>query len=826
MENLGPLSEYYGLFAAYCALSIVGTILVILFAGFFGSPLVIWALVGAALLFGWGAPVWAFGLLLAVYLFFQIIPIRRMLFSSIIMKILGPVMPKISDTERVALDAGVTWIETDLFSGKPDFKKLMNESYPLLTKEEQAFMDGPVEQLCIKLDNWKIWKAREMDQEIWDYIKKEKFLGMIIPKEYGGLAFTALAHSEVVMKIASRSISACISVMVPNSLGPAELLAHYGTDAQKKKWLPRLATGEEMPCFGLTEPNAGSDAGAITASAELFKGDDGKIYMKLNWNKRWITLAAISTVIGLAFRVRDPKNLLGKGEDLGITVALIPSNTKGVVIGHRHDPLGIPFYNCPTQGVDVIMDADEAIVGGIQNVGVGWQMLMECLAAGRGISLPAQAVGGAKLVARTVSAHAVVRNQFGVSIGKFEGIEEPLARIGGLAYGLEAMRRFTVGALDKGLKPPVVTAIAKYYGTELGRKSINDGMDILGGAAISLGKRNLLGEIYTATPIGITVEGANIMTRTLIIFGQGALRAHPYAYKEVKSIAEKDLKSFDLAFSGHIGHIVRNACRSILLSLTRGYLASAPVHKELKMYVRRLSWASASFAIMADMAMGTLGGSLKLRGNITGRFADILAWMYISTATIRRFEADGQQTADLPYVKWVLKYGLVEIQKAFDGIFDNMFGVKQKGMGKIVFGLFHFLFKDVIGGWSRINSIGSQGTDYLNHVICTSMMSNSDSRKRLVEGIFLPKKADEQAFRYENAMTLILAAEKIESKVYKARKAGTLPRLKGAPLMEAAKEKNVITAEEYAVVKKAGDARWDTIQVDDFSQEAYVANHV
>lgn len=828
MENLGTLlAPYHGMFADYCGLATLGTILVLLLIGYVGAPLFVWALAGAIALIGFGAPDGALIALLVIYLLFQVTPIRRMLFSSAVMKMLGPVMPKISETERTALEAGVVWVEADLFSGRPDFRKILQEPYPNLTAEEKAFMDGPCDKLCTMIDAWKLWKTREMEQAIWDYMKKEKFLGMIIPKEYGGLEFSALAHSEVVMKVASRSISACITVMVPNSLGPGELLVHYGTDAQKKKYLPRLAVGEEMPCFGLTEPNAGSDAGAITSSAELFRGEDGKLYMKMNWNKRWITLAAISTVIGLAFRLRDPKNLLGRGEDLGITVALIPAKTPGVVLGRRHDPLGVPFYNCPTQGKDVIIDAEDAIVGGVAQAGHGWQMLMECLAAGRGISLPAQATGGAKLTSRTVSAHAVVRNQFGVSIGKFEGIEEPMARLGGMTYGLEAMRRFTVGALDKGIKPPVITAIAKYYGTEMGRQLINDGMDVLGGAAISLGPRNLLAEIYTATPIGITVEGANIMTRTLIVFGQGALRAHPYAYKEVKSIAEKDLKTFDQVFWGHIGHIVRNTCRSVLLSVTRGYISSAPVHSELKLYVRRLNWASASFAILADVAMGTLGGSLKLRGKITGRFADILAYMYMSTAVIRKFEADGQKEDDLPYVKYFLKYALSQIQKSFDALFDNMYGIKQKGIGpKIVFGTLHFIFKSLLGSWSRVNSIGSQASDHLQHVITESMMTDTPARARLVEGIYMPTAANEQAVRLENAMRLVLQSEKIESKVYKARKAGTLPRVKGAALMEAAREKGVITADEYTILKKAADARWDAIQVDDFSQAEYMNNKV
>ena len=823
MENLSA----FGFFATCPVTYTLLSILLITVVGYLGSPLIVWSMAILGIMFGWGCSTICMEVTAVILLIFLVPFLRQMLVSPIIMKVLAGVMPKISDTERTALEAGVVWVEADLFSGKPDFKKLMKEPYPNLTPEEKAFMDGPVETLCGMIDAWNLWKTREIEQKVWDYIKKEKFLGMIIPKEFGGLQFSALAHSEVIMKIASRSIPACITVMVPNSLGPAELLVHYGTDAQKKKYLPKLAIGEDVPCFALTEPTAGSDAGSLTATGELFKGDDGKLYLKLNWNKRWITLAAISTVLGLAFRLKDPKNLLGKGEDLGITCALIPSKTKGVVLGHRHDPLGVPFYNCPTQGHDVIVPADDVIVGGMDGAGKGWQMLMDCLSAGRGISLPAQSTGGAKLATAVTSAHSMIRQQFGVSIGQFEGVEVPLAHLGGMTYALEGMRRYTLGALDKGIKPPVITAIAKHYATELGRKLINDAMDVLGGAGISMGPRNLLAEIYIATPIGITVEGANIMTRTLIIFGQGALRAHPYAYKEVKAIEEKDLKGFDRAFWGHMGHIVRNTFRAVVLSVTRGWVAcGSGHHPELKRYVRRLTWASASFAILADVAMGTLGGSVKFREKITGRFADILAWMYIGTAVLRKFEADGRREEDLAFAKYALKHALVEIQKAFDGIFDNMYGVEQKGFGKIMFGTLHIIFKQVLGAWSRINSMGSQATDHLQHVICGKLLGGGDVRDRLVSGIYIPKDPTQALGRLENAMKLVIASAEIEKKMYKARKSGALPRVKGEALLAAAKEKGVITTEEYTTVKKAADARWDAIQVDDFSQETYVSHHV
>jgi len=813
-----------GFFMQQPALFTALSILLIIVVGYLGSPLIVWSISILFLMFGFGAdPACMIGFSVFA-LIFIVPPLRQLLVTSWTMKLMSGFMPKISDTERTALEAGVVWVESDLFSGKPDFKKMLNEPYPQLTPEERAFINGPCHQLCEMVDAWAVWKNRDFEQKIWDFMKKEKFFGMIIPKEYGGLGFSAMAHSEVVQKISSRSIPACVTVMVPNSLGPGELVLHYGTDEQKKHYLPRLADGRDIPCFGLTEPTAGSDAGSILSSAVLFKGSDGKLMMKLNWNKRWITLAAISSVIGLAFRLRDPENILGKGEDLGITCALIPANAPGVVIGRRHDPLGVPFYNCPTQGHDVVLSVD-SIIGGIEMAGKGWAMLMDCLAAGRGISLPAQSVGGAKLGSRVCSAHGVVRQQFGVSIGQFEGVEEPLARIFGFTYGLEAMRRYTLGALDKGIKPPVITAIAKYYSTELGRRLINDAMDVMGGAGISFGPRNLLGQIYVAMPIGITVEGANILTRTLIIFGQGALRAHPYAFAEVNSIEKGDLKGFDRAFWGHIGHIVRNTFRSFVLSITRGYVAPAPVHAGLKMYVRRLTWASASFAILSDLAMGTLGGTLKFREKITGRFADILAWMYIATATIRRFEAEGQREEDLAFAKFVLKHALTEIQRSFDGIFDNMYGVEQRSLfGKLFFGTLHLIFKEVFGLWSRFNSIGSQASDHLQHVVVSAILRGGELRERLTEGIFIPTKEGEQIVRLENAMKLVHQSTVIEKKISKARREKILPKLKGDALLQAAKEKNVISSEEYQLLRRAHEARIDAIQVDDFSQTEFFAN--
>lgn len=789
-----------------------GVIFLSLLLGYKGAPLFLWAILAVTALLGFGAPTGLTIAVAAVLAVFVIKPIRTMLVSSVVLKVLNALkfLPKISQTEKVALDAGVVWVEADLFSGKPDLKKVMNEPYPELTKEEKAFMDGPVEKLCGMINDWELWQTREMPENVWKFIKENKFLGMIIPKEYGGLGFTALAHSEVIMKLSTRSVPAGVTVMVPNSLGPAELLIHYGTEEQKKRLLPRLAAGQEIPCFGLTEPQAGSDAGAIQADGVLFRGNDGKLYVRLNWNKRWITLAAISTIIGLAFRLRDPENLLGKGEDVGITCGLIPSNTPGVVIGKRHDPLGAPFYNCPTQGKDVVVSVDECIVGAEAGIGEGWKMLMECLAAGRGISLPGQSTGGAKYFTRVISNHATIRKQFGLSIGKFEGIEEPIARVAGGTYMLEAMRKFTLGALDKGIKPPVITAIAKYQSTEHQRKMVNDAMDILGGAAISCGPRNLVAHAYIATPIGITVEGANIMTRTLIIFGQGALRAHPWAYKEVDAVERNDVKAFDLAFWGHIGHVVQNVFRSFLLSVTRGWL-STPQGGDLARYYRKLNWTSATFAIMADIAMGSLGGTLKSKEKITGRFADILSHMYMASAVLRRYEAEGRRKEDLPFVHYSMKFLFTGIQQAFDGIFANL-NVPLVG----------FLFKGPIRAWANFNSLGEDISDSLSKKVTSLVLADTEQRDRLTDGIYIPKDANEALGRQERAYKLAKKAEEAEKKIRKAVKAKILPKKKAGNLVDLAYEKGVINDEEKKVLVESVAAVWDAIQVDDFTQEEYV----
>lgn len=787
--------------------SVVGAVVLVTLLGFFGVSLWGWIALGAVLLAGFAAPVWLWAILGVVALLFGVPPIRRAIVTSPLVSFLraNNFLPVISQTERTAIEAGTVWVDGELFSGKPDFKRLMNEAYPDLTDEEKAFLDGPVEEVCKMTNDWEVYQTRDLSKEVWDYLKEKRFFGLIIRKEYGGHGFSASANSAIVSKVCTRSGPLGTTIMVPNSLGPAELLQHYGTKEQKEYYLPRLARGEEMPCFALTEPNAGSDAGAISSNGVVFRGSDGELYLRLNWKKRYITLAAISTVLGLAFKLRDPENLLGKGEDLGITCALIPTKTEGVVLGRRHDPLYNPFWNCPTEGHDVVVPID-SIIGGPEQAGNGWRMLMESLAVGRGISLPASAVGGTKYAARVAGAYSRVRQQFGLNIGKFEGIEEPLARIGGWAYLLEASRRYTCGGLDSGAKPAVITAIAKYNTTELLRKAINDGMDILGGAAISRGPRNLLAHGYFSIPINITVEGANILTRTLMIFGQGAIRCHPYAYKEISALMEGDVKAFDNAFWKHIGHVVRNMFRAMVLSLSRGAFASVPVSGPGKKYAKKLAWASASFAFLADTAMGMYGGDLKRKEKITGRLADIFSWLYLLTATLRRFEAEGRRKEDIPLLDWSMAYGLSLMQNAFAEVYQNM----------------GFPFAGPVALWSRMNVLSKAPSDYTGHKVAQILQSPGEQRDRLTNGVFVPDDVKQALGRLENAFRLAVDSEPILKKIYAAIKSKKLQKDRPDKLVVKAVEAGIITSAEADILAKAHAAREDAVQVDSFTHEEYL----
>ena len=806
------LFQQFAFFNQLSGWTVIGSILFVLFAfGYRGAPLWLWSLFGIAALVGLGTPVWVIVLFLAASILFNVKTLRRTILSAPLMKLLDTlkILPAISETEQTAIDAGSVWVEGELFSGKPNLNRLSSESYPNLTEKEKSFMDGPVEELCSMVSDWDVFQSKDFTDETWSYIKEKRFFGLIIPEKYGGHGFSANAHSVIIGKLASRCGPLATTVMVPNSLGPAELLMHYGTDKQKDYYLPRLAKGEEIPCFALTEPNAGSDAGAMQSHGEVFKNEKGELSIKLNWDKRYITLAAISTVIGLAFKLYDPENLLGKGEDLGITAALIPSNTKGVELGLRHDPLGVPFYNCPTRGKDVIVSID-AIIGGKEGAGNGWRMLMESLAVGRGISLPAQATGGAKTAVRAVGAYAAIRKQFGLNIGKFEGIEEPMARIGGYTYLMDAARGYICGALDQGEKPAVVTAIAKYNFTELGREIVNDSMDIVGGAGISRGPRNIFAHTYIAMPIAITVEGANILTRTLMIFGQGAIRSHPYALKEIQALMEKDVKKFDDNFWKHIGHVFENAIRSLLLSVTRGTIVGSPVKGKAAKYYKKLAWASASFAFMSDIALGSYGGALKMKEKLAGRYADILSWMFLATATMRRFEAEGSKKEDEDYFTWAMEHSFYRIQTAFDEIYAE---IELTGL--------RWLFKGPIAMWSRINRIGKKPSDRLGQNVAQAMQVTGEQRDRITNGIYLPLSHDEALGKYEHALKQIEKSYPIYKKLYKATKKGTIPKSHPLKQLKAALEKGVITDEEAALVQHTEEARFDAITVDEFTLEEY-----
>lgn len=770
----------------------------------------------------WFAAAWTFAMpwwlmvpVFAPMLVLLVTPLRRGLLSDRLLDLFvrSGFMPQISQTEREAIAAGDVWLDGELFSGQPDLNKLASADYPDLNADERAFLDGPVAEVCRMTDDWQVHQERDLPEEVWDYLKAERFFGLIISKEFGGLGMSASANSAVVQRLASHSLPLAITVMVPNSLGPAELLSHYGTQEQKERWLPALADGSQVPCFALTEPGAGSDAGAISASGTVFRAENGDLMLRLSWNKRYITLAAVSTVLGLAFQLKDPENLLGKGPTPGITCALVPTSTQGVVLGRRHDPLGVPFYNCPTSGRDVIVKLEDAVIGGAGGVGRGWQMLMECLAAGRGISLPATATGGAQMTARAVGAYAAVRQQFGLAIGKFEGIEEPLARIAGKTYVLEAARRFVNGALDAGHKPAVVTAIAKYNTTELWRQIINDGMDVLGGAAISRGPRNLLAHAYAGTPICITVEGANILTRTLMIFGQGAIRCHPYAYRELTAIADKDHAAFDAAFWPHVGHVVQNVVRTAVLGATRGLFTRTPkgAPASTRRYWRKLNWASAEFALLADTAMGALGGNLKRKEKLTGRYADWFSWMFLASATLRRFQADGAPKQDLPLVEWSLEHAFARIQEAREGICQNL-------RLPVVGGLFGAVF----GAFARINRFGREPNDRTGQHCARTLLQPGEQRDRLSSNLFLPSDETSALGRLELALRRCTDAEPVFKKLKDAVRQGRLPKARPAQLLDQAVETGVLSADERDVVHAAEQARAEAIAVDSFTLEEYL----
>jgi acyl-CoA dehydrogenase len=646
-------------------------------------------------------------------------------------------------------------------------------------------------------------RTKELSPEVWAYLKEHRFFGLAMPEEYGGHGFSALALSTIFGKLGTASMGLQSVVLIPNSVGPGELLLEVGTEEQRRHYLPRLARGEEIPCFALTEPEAGSDAASLSSRGELFRDEDGELRIRLDWEKRYITLAPVATLLGLAFRLFDPQNLLGKGEDLGITCALVPTDLPGVEVGLRHDPMGLPFPNGPTRGEGVVIAASQ-IIGGVDYAGQGWQMLMEALSGGRAISLPAGAAAGAKYMARATGAYATVRRQFGLSIGRFEGIEEPLARIGGLAYLLEAARIFTCGAIHSGHRPSVVSALMKYNSTELVRRIAIDAMDIFGGAGICQGPRNLVSKGYVVAPIGITVEGANILTRTLITFGQGALRCHPHAHALLEAIRKDDASAFRRAFLGQIGHAVGNGLRATLRGLTRGRLVRSPVSGPTAVYYRRLAWASTRFALYADLAMAALGGDLKRRGKLTGRFADMLSWMYLGVAVLRRFEAEGRKEEDLPLVHWGLQYSLHRFQVAFEGLLGN-FDVP----------LFGALLRGPALWLARLNRLATPPSDRLGAEVAAILRRPGAQRDRLTSELHLPPKG---AFaELEEAFEASVAGEAALAKVRHAVKKGRLEEAEMDELLTAAVAAGVIDSEERVAVAHARETRERAIAVDAFT---------
>lgn len=744
-------------------------------------------------------------------LLFGLAPIRRAVITTHVMRSLSRIFPRMSDTERIALEAGTVWFDAELFSGRPNWKSLLTFTPKPLSPREQTFLDTEVRELIALTNDHDVHARGDLSPESWSYLKSRKFMGMIIPESYGGLGFSAQANSAVITRLSTHSTTLAVSVMVPNSLGPAELLLHYGTDEQKQHYLPRLATGIEVPCFALTEPHAGSDAGGMHARGIVCKGTwQGREItgMRLTWSKRYITLAPVATLLGLAFRLHDPDHLLGDATDLGITCALIPRETPGVIVGQRHDPMSIPFQNGPTFGTDVFVPL-EYIIGGPKMAGQGWRMLMECLSAGRSISLPANAAGGAQLAVRAIGAYASVREQFNLAIGRFEGIEAPLARMAGTTYWLNAMRTLTAGAVDAGEKPAVISAIAKHWSTEAARRVLIDAMDIQGGAAISKGPRNVLAYGYQGIPIGITVEGANILTRTMIVFGQGAIRCHPYAFKEMEAARTKDLAAFDENFFAHVGYVAQNSVRSLVLGLSNGAFASAPIGGEPGRVLKQLTRYSSSFALVADACMGTLGGALKRKENISGRLADALGWMYVASATVKRYVDANQPERDRPMFQWATREALYQVQEALAGVLDNLPSRATAVMLRpVVFPLGRRL---------------SPPSDRLCGKVARSILDGGEARLALTPDVTTPKAGTPGLAALENALALTVASQKTRDKLRDAVKAGTLARASELDLVAPALAKKVITDDEARALRAAAEARDDAIQVDAFEPDAYRA---
>jgi acyl-CoA dehydrogenase len=785
----------------------------------------VWTLVVGALLIALASAVdlsplatnalaWGFVVLAAIL---NVRPLRRLLISDRLLGVFRKVMPPMSPTEADAINAGTVWWDGELFSGRPNWEELLSFPKPRLSAEEQAFLDGETEELCRIADDWETYVTNDLSPQAWQYIKDKGFLGMIIPKEYGGKGFSAYAHSQVVTKLSTRCSAAAVSVMVPNSLGPAELLLHYGTEQQKRHYLPRLGKGLEIPCFALTNPHAGSDAAAIPDHGVVCKGTwEGKevVGMRVTWDKRYITLGPVATLLGLAFRLYDPDHLLGDKEDVGITCALVPTNHPGVHIGRRHFPLNATFQNGPNWGKDVFMPLDW-IIGGPNMAGQGWRMLMECLAAGRSISLPSSNVGMSKLAVRATGAYARVRSQFKTPIGKFEGIEEALTRMGANLYLMDAARRMTAVGIDLGEKPSVISAIVKYHVTERNRRVVNDAMDIQGGKGICLGPNNFMGRAYQQIPVSITVEGANILTRSLIIFGQGAIRCHPYVLKEMLAARDPDRKKaareFDRALWGHIRFTLTNAVRALIMGLTGSHwigvaLNAAP---ENRRYFQQLTRFSAMFAFLTDVSMVVLGSGLKRREKLSARLGDILSLMYLVSAALKRYEDEGRQKADKPLLDWAVWDAMYKAQTAFEGVISNY---PSRPVA--------WLLRRILFPLGRPYVVPS---DQLGHEVAKLLIEPSASRDRLTAGMYVTKGETDIIGKLEAALDATLAAEPIERKLREAQKAGLIAGETTDALTKAAIAAGMLTADERAQLARAARLRDEVIRVDDFPPDLALA---
>ncbi len=782
-----------------------------------GARAIVWMLVPPVLLLSLqlagllalpiAAPLW---LAYAVALLLYSRPnLRRNQITRPLLLAFRKVMPAMSETEKSALNAGSVWWDGELFSGQPDWHHLLSVTACRLSEREQAFIDGPVQELCDQLDDWSIThEIQDLPPEIWRFLKQNGFFGMIIPVSEGGLGFSAYAHSQVVMKIASRSVTAAVTVMVPNSLGPAKLLLQYGTDEQKKRYLKRLASGDEIPCFALTGPKAGSDAGSMPDLGIVAKGDfEGEeiLGIRLNFDKRYITLAPVASLIGLAFKLEDPDHLLGDDPEPGITVALIPSETPGITIGQRHMPLNIPFHNGPVSGRDVFIPLDW-VIGGLDGVGQGWRMLMDSLSEGRGISLPSLATGTGKLACRYTGAYAAVRKQFNRPIGQFEGVEEALARIGGLTYQMDSARRLTLSALDSGETPSVISAIIKYHLTERHRQLINDAMDVQGGSGICLGPDNLLGRAYQGVPIAITVEGANILTRSMIIFGQGAIRCHPYVLKEFLAIEEADsasaLKRFDDALFSHVGFVLTNFARTLWFGITHGRLSSSPLDGPTKRYFQRLNWMSAAFALTADVALMTLGGALKRKERLSARLGDMLSELYIASATLKRFHEEGEQEKDLPFMQWAMDDSLYRIQHALRALLRNLPVRPLAWLLRLV------IFPTGLPFYKP--------TDALDHRVAALLLRPGEVRDRLTDGVYTSLDPQQRIGQLELALKAVAEAAPIEKTLRQAKRAGQLKASGESALIEEALALGILSEANLNTLNTAAELRNQIIQVNAF----------